>query len=374
MLGKASIAEMRVHVVALPVVTTRAHGSGDVSAIRSVILELVTDGGVTGWGEASPWPVFTGTQEANAAALDGYLRPHLIGADPLLVEQHLAGADRILVGCTEAKAALETALLDIVGKLTGLPVCELLGGRHREAIPLSFSLANPEFGQDLESVARLHEEGVRLFKLKTGVAGQAFDVMRLERLRKLYGDGLDLRVDYNQGLKPYEALRRLRDIELFQPTFIEQPVPRHALETMAEIARSLDTPLMADESVFDAREALIGAGQRIADLFSVKIMKSGGLRRALEVAAIAKAAGIGVYGGCMFETGVAHAAGTHLCAAIGDLPFGCEFYMASYYLKEDILAEPFPVRGGQVQVPRTPGLGVEVDREKLARYRTELYA
>ncbi len=372
MLGEITIAEMRVHMVELPVLTLRSHGSGDVSGVCSVILELVTDNGVTGWGEASPWPVFTGTAEANAAALDRYFRPLLLGADPLLVEQYLARADKILVGCGEAKAALETALLDIVGKLVGLSVCELLGGRHRESIPLSFSVANPDFDPDLEMVARLRSEGVRLFKLKTGFAGHAFDVMRLERLRHLYGDDLDLRVDYNQGLRPYEAIRRLRDIETFQPTFIEQPVPRPALDAMAEIARSLDTPLMADESVFDPGEALIGAEKRIADLFSVKIMKSGGLRRALEVAAIAKAAGIGIYGGCMFETGVAHAAGTQLCAAVADLPYGCEFYMATYYLKEDILAEPFPVRDGEVRVPTGPGLGVEVDPDKLARYRTAL--
>lgn len=133
----------------------------------------------------------------------------------------------------------------------------------------------------------------------------------------------------------------------------------------------MDTPLLADESVFNAREALTGAQMRIADLFSLKIMKSGGIRRAQEVAAIARAAGIGVYGGCMFETGVAHLAGTHLMASIPDLTLGCEFYMATYYLQEDILAEPFPVRDGRVIVPTQPGLGIDPDQERLKRYCTE---
>jgi muconate cycloisomerase len=140
---------------------------------------------------------------------------------------------------------------------------------------------------------------------------------------------------------------------------------------MAQITRVLTTPVMADESVFNPREALIGAQMRLADIFSLKIMKSGGLRRALEVAAIAKAAGIGVYGGCMFETGIAHAAGAQLMAALPEVDLGCEFYMANYYLTEDLLTDPFPVKDGQVHIPAGPGLGVEVDRAKLEKYRVQ---
>jgi muconate cycloisomerase len=128
---------------------------------------------------------------------------------------------------------------------------------------------------------------------------------------------------------------------------------------------------MADESVFNSREAFIGAQMRIADVFSLKIMKSGGLRRALNVAAIARSAGIGVYGGCMFETGIAHAAGAHLMAALPELGLGCEFYMATYYLIEDILSEPFPVRNGYVHVPSGPGLGVDVDAARLEKHTTQ---
>jgi muconate cycloisomerase len=366
------ITDLRVHVINISAKAVHSHGSGDVSGINSVILELVTDGGITGWGEASSWPVFTGTAQANAAALHVHLRPHLIGANPLHVERYLAMADRVVVQCSEAKAALEMALLDIVGQIAGLPVAELVGGRHRDTIPMSFSVANPDFDADLEDIARLYEDGVRLFKLKTGFAEHAFDLMRLERLRTVYADTIDLRVDYNQGLHAYDAIRTLRDFDAFRLTFIEQPVKMHERAALAEITRALDTPVMADESIFDPREALLGAQMRIADIFSLKIMKAGGIRRALEVAAIARAAGIDIYGGCMFETGLAHAAGTHLMAAVTDLHLGCEFYMPTYYAADDILTEPFPVRHGQVHVPTGPGLGVTVDPDRLAKYRTEL--
>ena len=366
------IEAFRVHVVDIPVRAVHSHGSGDVAGIRSVLLEVTTDGGLTGWGEASPWPVFTGTVEANAAALHVHLRPHLVGADPVQVEKHLVTADAVVVGCPEAKAALETALLDIVGQMTGLSIAELVGARHRATVPMSFSVANPDFDADLEDVERLYEDGVRLFKLKTGFADHAFDRMRLETLRDRYGDELSLRIDYNQGLRATDAIRTLRDLESFDLTFIEQPVKRHERTALAAIAHALDTPVMADESVFDPREALAGVEMRLADIFALKIMKSGGIRRALEVAAIARLGGIDVYGGCMFETGIAHAAGAQLMAALPDLTLGCEFYMSTYYAREDILTEPFPVRDGLVHVPDGPGLGVTVDPDRLAKYRTDL--
>ncbi len=358
----------RVHIVEIPVTETHSHGSGDVASIKTVILELTTDTGITGWGEASPWPVFSGTAEGNASTLDSYFIPAILGRDPFDVDVLMAAAEASVVHCSEAKAALETALLDIMGKALDVPVYALLGGRHRDRVALSFSIANPNFDEDFAKAERLFDDGVRIFKLKTGFKDHAFDLLRLERLRTRFPDQLDLRIDYNQGMSATTALPRLRDVEDFRLSFIEQPVPRDNLEAMAHLTQALTTPVMADESVFSPREALIGAQLRVADIFSLKIMKSGGLRRAMDVAAIAKAAGIGVYGGCMFETGIAHAAGAHLMAALPALELGCEFYMATYYLTEDILTEPFPVKDGYVHIPSGPGLGIDVDRERLENH------
>lgn len=366
-----AIKRIRVHRINIPAKAVHSHGSGDVAGIHTVILEIITDTGLTGWGEASPWPVFTGTAEANAAALQTYLRPHLIGQDPVQVERHMTMADRVIVGHPEAKAALEMALLDITGQIAGLSVAELVGGRQRDDIGLSFSVANPDFNADLDDIAALWADGVRIFKFKTGFADHAFDVMRAEKLRAIYDTEIDIRIDYNQGLRAYDAVRCIRDLEAFRPTFVEQPVKMHEREALAHIAHVIDTPIMADESVFDPKSALQGAHERLADIFSLKIMKSGGIRRALEVAAIARAAGIEVYGGCMFETGLAHTAGTHLMATVPDLVLECEFYMATYYAQDDILTQPFPVKSGRVHVPKGPGLGVDVDPDKLAKYAVD---
>ena len=163
-------------------------------------------------------------------------------------------------------------------------------------------------------------------------------------------------------------------MESFKLGFIEQPTPRNNLEAMAAISAAIDTPIMADESVFNPREALVATQMRLADVFSLKVMKSGGIVRAQEIAAIARAAGVAVYGGCMFETGLAHLAGAHLVSTLGEIDLGCEFYMPSYYAKDDILAEPFPVRNGALHIPEEPGLGIDIDRDKLDAYTVETVA
>jgi muconate cycloisomerase len=361
------ISAVTVYSVRLEARAVHSHGIGDVAASTNVFLRLDTDAGITGWGEAAPWTVFTGSPEASAAALHVHLRPLLLGADPFRIEALLAQADRTVVHCTEAKAAMEMALFDIAGKALGTPVCNLLGGRVRDEIPLSFSIANPDFAQDLELVPQLYAEGIRLFKVKTGFAEHAEDIRRLQKLRDVLPADVDLRVDYNQGMEAWDAIRRLRDIECFKPTFIEQPVPAKDIAALAAITAALDTPIMADECVFSPADALRVVSGHVADLISIKAQKSGGMLRGKEIASIAAAGGVACYGGDMFETGLASTAGAHMIAATPNISLGCEFYQPNYYLREDVLMRPFAVHDGKVQVPTRPGLGVEVDEERLRR-------
>jgi muconate cycloisomerase len=339
-----------------------------------VVVRIETDGGIEGWGEAAPWSVFTGTAEANALGIHTYLRPILIGANPLQVTSLMARADKALVGHPEGKAAIEMALLDIVGKRFGMPIAQLLGGFYRTHVPLSVSIANPEFEEDLAFAQELAAKGVNIFKVKTGFLPHADDLIRLERLRAELPPGIDLRVDYNQGLEPWDALRKLRDIEACAPTFIEQPVPRDERAAMAALAAALDTPIMADESVFSPAEAVEIVRLKAADLVSIKIMKSGGIAKAREIAAITQAAGIAAYGGTMFEGGLAIAAGLHLLAATPNISLGAEFYTSTYVLGAEILETPIEIAGGMTKVPTGPGLGVTVDVDAVKRISIAHYA
>jgi muconate cycloisomerase len=373
------MSELRIRAVAVDVVRwplkmKRRHGVGDIEeSMPGVIVKITTDAGITGFGEAAPWSVFTGTAEANASGIHHYLRPLLIGADPLKIGALMRQIEKTLVGHTEGKAAIEMALFDIAGKHLGAPVAQLLGGFYRARVPLSASIANPDFDEDLDFAKQRVREGVNIFKVKTGFSTHAEDLRRLERLRAELPDTVDLRVDYNQGLDPWDAIRLLRDIEAFRPTFIEQPVKRDQRAAMAAITRALDTPIMADESVFNPAEAIEMVRLELADLVSIKIMKSGGIARAREVAAIAEAAGITAYGGTMFEGGLAIAAGLHMVAATPNIALGAEFYTSTWVMGVEILKNPIVIEKGATLVPTGPGLGVDIDEEAVRRISVAHY-
>lgn len=349
----------------LPAVSRRDHGSGVVEGhCEIIVIRLRAEGGLEGYGEASPWVVFTGSVESAWSALDRYLRPVIIGRKIGDIAAIMVDARRTVAGCSDALAALETALFDLCGRIAGVPVWALLGGRYRRTIPLSCSLANPDFDQDKVLVERIYADGVRMIKLKTGFRDHAFDLERLEWLSTHYGD-MDLRVDYNQGLEIRDAIRCVRDVATFRPTFIEQPVRAHHYGLMAEIRRQIDVPLLADESVFGPEDLARAITERICDGVSIKIMKAGGLVRARDTARMAGLAGLSAYGGDMFESGLAHLAGTHMIAATPEIDLGCEFYQARYYWVEDILERVFPCSDGMVHVPDGAGLGIAPDPEKL---------
>ncbi len=352
----------------LPVTSRRDHGIGSVEGTcEVVVLRLRSEDGSEGFGEASPWSVFTGTPEATYAALDRYLRPLVVGARVGDRSAIMAQAAYAVAHCTEAKAALETALLDLAGRISEVPVWSLLGGKCRGTIPLSCSIANPDFAQDVELLSQLQADGVRIVKLKTGFKDRSFDIMRLEYLAQNHPD-FRVRVDYNQGLSIEDAPAQVRDVAQFAPDFIEQPVRAHQFSMMGKLRQMIDVPLLADESVFGPEDMERAARDGICDGVSVKIMKSGGPTRGQTVARIAAAHGLTAYGGDMFEAGLAHLAGTHMIAATPEITLGCEFYQASYFLKEDILESPFQVSSGEVVVPDAPGLGNRPDVTKLEHY------
>ena len=353
----------------VPVTSRRDHGIGAIDgAFEVVVLRLTVEDGTHGWGEAACWSVFTGSPEASYAALDRYLRPLVVGRQIGERDQIMADALYAIAHATEAKAALESALLDLEGKLTGRSVCDILGGRLQDRIPLSVSIANPDFAADIALMERIRDDGIRLVKLKTGFRDHAFDVERCEHIRAHFPE-FGLRIDYNQGLGVEEAKARVLDLANFKPDFIEQPVRAHEYACMAALRAASPVPLLADESIFGPEDMARAAREKIADGVSIKVMKSGGLSRAQETARMAAKAGWSAYGGDMHETGLAHLAGLHLLAATPEITLGCEFYHARYYVQKDILLRPFAIEDGKAVVPEGPGLGIDPDPEMLEAYR-----
>jgi muconate cycloisomerase len=358
---------LTVTLIATPIAMKRAQGSGAIErAVKRVIVQLRTAAGIDGLGEAQAWEPFGGTAEGTAAALDRYLRPVVLGADPSGITGTMAACDAALAGHPEAKAAIETALFDILGRRLGVPVHALLGGAVRDAIPLSFSIADPDFEADLDRAQAMVATGHRIFKMKTGFLSPAEDFSRLERLQAAVPEA-EVRIDYNQGLSPIEAPAVLRRMASLKPGFIEQPIPRGYEPRLAELSAMLDVPVLADESIFDAADMLRCAHERWADAASIKLMKAGGILKARRIAAIAEAAGIPTYGGTLWEGGIALSAAAHLIAATLNISLGCEFYMPRYAMLADIASPGLAIEAGQVIVPTAPGLGQALDATEFKR-------
>ncbi|MHA6690927.1 muconate cycloisomerase family protein [Devosia sp. A449] len=355
---------IRPHVLAM---TTMQRQTLCVVTIRcsdgvSGIGEATTIGGLS-YGPESP--------ETIKLAIDTYFAPVLVGGDPTRPAALMATLDKVVVGNNFAKCAIETALLDAVGQRVDLPVSELLGGRRRDTLPVAWTLASGDTARDIiEAESMLDQRRHRIFKLKIGKRSLADDVAHVAAIKRALGDRASVRVDVNMAWDEVTAARGLQMLEDAGCDLVEQPVAAHNRRAMGRLAGRFNIPVMADEALTGPTSAFTIASEAAADVFAVKIQQSGGLSNAAKVAAIAEAAGIGLYGGTMLESGVATAASAQLFATFPSLAFGTELF-GPLLLTEEILETPLAYADFALKVPDGPGLGVRIDAEKLAFFRRD---
>jgi len=334
---------------------------------KRVIVILRTDEGLAGVGEAAPDPSYHDeTMEGIVDTLREYMVPVIVGEDPSDIERIHEKVRRVIVGNTFALSALDFALYDVIGRRTGLPVCRLLGGLFREKVPVVWVLSLATRLEDMAGEAEaMAGKGFKTLKIKVGVDPR-LDVERVKAVREAVGDRAEIRVDANQGWTVDKAISTIRRMERYELQLVEQPVAGWDLKGMARVAKAVDTPVMADESVFTPETALKVVEMEAADIINIKVMKPGGLHNSKKVAAIAEAAGIPCLVGSMLETGVGTAAGVHFAAAHHIVSYPCET-IGPLYFGDDVVEEPVKTEGGYVYVPQKPGLGVQLSLEKLRR-------
>lgn len=367
------VCEMRIQRVRLHKVSAKMRdvlkmSIGSVECVDHVVVEVISDTGLVGIGEAAAenGPIFSEEFSASIyAVIDQYVSPRLIGRDPLDFAVIQADLEASIKGNWFAKSAVEMGLLDLVGKAYGVPIWRLFGGLVRDRVPLAYGAHSMELADEITQSTRYVERGWTIIKLKAGVLSPAEDIRRVREIRKAVGSEVRIIVDANQGWTPDVAIRTARAMEEFDIAAIEQPVPRHDIRGMARLAAALDVPVMADESVFSPEDAVALIVSAAADVFSVKISKSGGIQRARKIAAIAEAAGIPCYVGSMAEYGIGAAAALQFAGSTPNVTFGCE--VAPPY-DDDIVEPNLRVDAGFIYVPSDPGLGVLLDPGKLARH------
>jgi muconate cycloisomerase len=365
-----------IETILVDVPTTRVHrlSFGAITAQNYVIVRVRDGDGRVGLGEASTigGPAWgEESTETIKTIIDTYLAPRLLGRDPRHQRALSAEMNTWVKGNRFAKAAVEMALLDLVARDAGVPAVQLLGGVVQDRIELAWTLASGDTDADIaEGEDKLAQRLHRIFKLKIGYGDPAADVAHVTRIARHFGDRARIQVDVNQAWDELTATRCIAPLQDAGVALVEQPVVRHDLRAMRRLAERFDLAIMADESLGTAADAIELVRQEAADVFALKLTKAGGPWATLQCAAIAQAANIPLYGGCMLETGVGTAAYLHVFAAISGMTQGCELF-GPLLLKEDILTQPLRYGDFAIHLHDGVGFGVELDEDKLARYRRD---
>jgi len=353
---------------------------------RYILTRMVDEDGRSGWGEAAAlkdWGGEFGRYFGESVSIvdlviQRYLAPAVIGLDPLNIVELHARMDAVIKGYPYAKAAVEFAAYDLAAKRLDVPVHMLLGGRARTHVPVTHSIGLLSVEEAEKEAAQVAAEGIRTIKVKIGVDPRR-DIDMVRAVRNAAGPDVDICVDANEGYEtPGEAVTILREMEKSRLKYAEQPCM--GIERIAEVARAIDTPVMADESGWNAHDAIQIAEQHAIDIVSIYTTKPGGLYRAMEVAAVCRAAGILCNVNGSIETGVGNLANVQFAAASPAVTLSCVIPISTpaehqqgriggTYYRDDLIREPMKVVDGAIEVPTARGMGIEVDEAKVEKYR-----
>ncbi|GAK59392.1 mandelate racemase/muconate lactonizing protein [Candidatus Vecturithrix granuli] len=352
------ITDIRLGYLSVPLKQPFKTALRTVNSVEDVIVKIETDTGHIGYGEAPPTGVITGdTTGAIIGAVEEHIRKRLIGLDLENFEEILLTLDKSLVHNTSTKAAVDIALYDLYGQMFNAPVYKLLGGYRKEIITdITISVDTPEkMAADSIDAVKL---GYTTLKIKVGVDAEQ-DFRRMKAVREVVGYDVQLRIDANQGWKPKEAVRTLKAMEDsgLQVELVEQPVQAQDIEGLKFVTDQVSIPVMADESVFSPKDALMILHTRAADMINIKLMKCGGIHQALKICAMAEIYDVECMIGCMLEAKVSITAAVHLACA--------KKIITKIDLDGPVLCREDPVQGGaifehsRISLPDTAGLGFE---------------
>lgn len=381
------ITALKPTIIQLPGRSSYTWRSLKVPIGRYVVLEIETDEGIVGLGEAPAILSWGGEHgqysgedpEIVSHLISNCIAPMLVGRDPTDVKGALALMDEPIRGFSYTKAMVESALLDITGRAYGVPVYQLLGGAARQSVQLchSVGIAPPEMAA--EEAAQVVADGIRWLQIKVPGA-PAEDLAIVRAVRKAVGDEITLFPDINRGYKtPKTAIESVRAMRSEAGIYaVEQPV--EGRRAMAKVAAALDIPVIVDEGCWSPQDAIEVVRAESADIISIYFTKAGGMIRSMEIGAIARAAGLPVNVNGSLEGGVGNAANLHLSAALeGSVLPGVitvntlegreQTKVGGVFYTDDVIQEPFEYADGCLIVPDKPGLGIDLDPEKMEKYR-----
>lgn len=352
------ITDIKIKRISVPLRTPFKTALRTVESVEDVIVEIYTNTGDIGFGEAPPTGVITGdTTGSIIGAIEDHIKKCIMGMDVENIEAIMHKLNGCIVKNTSAKAAVDIALYDLYGKLYKAPLYKLLGGfRNEITTDITISVNEPEemVRDSIDAVKR----GYTTLKIKVGKDSKK-DMERMKAIRQAIGYDVNLRIDANQGWKPKEAVKVLSEIEDagLQIEFVEQPVIAHDVDGLKFVTDNVSIPVLADESIFSPMDALNILQKRAADLVNIKLMKTGGIYNALQICSLAEMYGVECMIGCMLEAKVSVTAAVHLACA--------KSVITKIDLDGPVLCKEDPINGGaifnesKIILPDEPGLGIK---------------
>lgn len=321
-------------------------------------MKVTCDNGIVGWGEAPPTHVITGESLISIDhTLKKIIAPVVLGASVLEREVLFENIHSCCTGNSSAKAAIDIALYDCLAKQCQLPLYQLLGG-FQKTMETDYTVSVNESAEMADDAERYVENGFRILKVKVGKDTIEKDIERIRAIQERIGREVSIRLDANQGWTPKEAIYAIRKMEDLQLPIelVEQPVKAHDIHGLKQVTDHTYVPIMADESVFTPEDARRVVETRSADAINIKLMKSGGIHRALKINHVAESFGVECMVGSMIETKLGITAAAHLAASQKNVTR--VDFDAPLMLTKDPVDGGVIYRKAMMTLPDEPGLGI----------------
>lgn len=337
---------------------------------HNIIVKVITDFEVVGIGECSPSKRVTHETPQTVIETLDKIAPHLVGMCPLRIEQISETMDELVAENPSAKAAIDMALHDIMGKAAHQPLFKLLGGFRGDILTdLTLSIKEPK--EMAKDAAKAVERGFKALKVKVGLKPTE-DLERIQKIREAVGSEIAIRIDANQGWTVKEAIAVLNKLDPFKIEFVEQPVKADDIHGLAEIRRASQIPVMADESVHTPEDALHLIKEKAVDMINIKLMKSCGILKARRIVAVAEAAKVPCMIGCMGESTIGITAGVHLATALKNIRYAD--LDSDILIADELVSEGGAELKGSKRVPSMKsGLGITQLNEKIVGKPLRVY-
>jgi L-alanine-DL-glutamate epimerase-like enolase superfamily enzyme len=353
--------------VRLPMLKPVVMAGEEVRAADNVLVRIESGDGLIGWGEAGSAPAMTGETVESMVAAVHHIAPILKGRPADDIAGALGAMDGRMYGNRAAKAAIEIALHDVVGRATSRPVHRLLGEKLRNHVSVLGVIGGGNVAGDLRDAGKKKKDGFAAFKIKVGIDMPARDAERTREICKVLGNGCLISADANQGFTTAQAVAFVRAVAGAGLDFVEQPVAADDLAGMATVAAATDIAIGADEGIHSLDDIVRHRERKAAGGVSLKAIKLGGLRAVVEAARLCERLGMSVNVSCKTgESSIGCAAALHVAAVIPDVTWGLS--LTNIGLAQDVTAKPIRVEKGQATVLDRPGLGIDVDEERVRRH------